>query len=548
MSDAHAVARAGAALALLWAAGCAAPDKPLAISVGPSVARPPAAAVLFFVDGMDKARLAELVSRGRLPNIERLFVRGGVGVDYAITSIPAMTYPNATSIMTGLFPGHHGIVGNQWFDRNTMESPNYITLDEYLRVNDDLPARTLYEMLPDRPSVNIQCNVRRGCSFDVPTFVATGLGWSVGLYECVDQFIGGSFEQAGWFANKSGCWPSLVVLYFPGLDEIGHHQGSDSTGYERELRIIDCQVGRVVQAVERAGMGGRTTFVLVSDHGQPSTRQAKVTDVVAWLRDSPKLRVHEGVLSGGGFAARVAFADRFDAIVTNGSYRRLALHLRGPHGWLDRLPPERVRALLEPGDGHAALAAQPGVGLVCLPLGADRVGVLTPRGAAAVERRREGERRMYRLTAFAPGDVPPARVVEYDNDAALRSFVDAGWHDSREWLAETAESRYPDFVPQIVEYFDSSRAGDCIVFCEAGWVFRGHEAGAHGSAIAEDMGVPLYFSGPGLPAGGRIHHARIVDVAPTIVDLLGDPSRRAASARLDGVSLLSELRSATIPK
>jgi arylsulfatase A-like enzyme len=106
---------------------------------------------------------------------------------------------------------------------------------------------------------------------------------------------------------------------------------------------------------------------------------------------------------------------------------------------------------------------------------------------------------------------------------------------------------YPDFVPQIVELFDSPHAGDFVVFAADDWSCAGTLHGGHGSPRAEDMCVPLYFAGPDLPRGGRISYARLVDVMPTVLDLLGEADR-ADLVEIDGASLVEQLRSAKLPQ
>jgi len=55
--------------------------------------------------------------------------------------------PNCASLIAGVFPGHHGIMGNSWFDRWTLTLQNYVSFETYLNVNDDLRSPTLYELL-----------------------------------------------------------------------------------------------------------------------------------------------------------------------------------------------------------------------------------------------------------------------------------------------------------------------------------------------------------------------------------------------------------------
>jgi arylsulfatase A-like enzyme len=130
----------------------------------------------------------------------------------------------------------------------------------------------------------------------------------------------------------------------------------------------------------------------------------------------------------------------------------------------------------------------------------------------------------------------------------LAAFVRGGWHDSREWLAATAGSAHPDFVPQVVEMFDSPRTGDLVVFAAEGWLLYPNEKAGHGSTVYRDMHLPMFFAGPDLPAGGEIPLARLVDYAPTVLGLLGEAHRLESFPPIDGIDLSEQLRNARVPE
>ena len=92
--------------------------------------------------------------------------------------------------------------------------------------------------------------------------------------------------------------------------------------------------------------------------------------------------------------------------------------------------------------------------------------------------------------------------------------------------------------------FDSSRAGDIVVFAAADWAFTKQGRGGHGSCVADDMRVRFFFAGPDLSAGTSIDHARLVDVMPTVLELPGEHGRLADIPSIDGVSLVAQLRAA----
>jgi hypothetical protein len=114
---------------------------------------------------------------------------------------------------------------------------------------------------------------------------------------------------------------------------------------------------------------------------------------------------------------------------------------------------------------------------------------------------------------------------------------------SREWLAASAHHRHPDVVPQIVIAFDSPRSGDLVVFAAPSWDFSEKYLGGHGGLEAEELRIPLYFAGPLVQPGTEIPAARLVDVVPTLLELMSacavDPALE--STPMDGISLAAEL-------
>ncbi len=533
------------------------------LKLAPKVRRPDKSVVLFFVDGMDRQRFDDLLRSGELPNIEERFVRGGVGVEYAVTSMPALTYPNAVSFVTGRFPGRHGIMGNRWFDRHQRFYQDYLTAATYLLCNQDFLTPTLYEILPDHFTVNIQGHTRRGVrdTFDAP--IESGLAWLFLTYACLDDYVGVRFVSVVDLANRVGEWPTVLTLYFPGVDEVGHLYGPDSEQYADALRIIDRAVGRVVGAMDRMGLSENAYFLLTTDHGHLPGHRDRVFDVAEWLQSERGFKTYDGLAVAGFFDTRFAFFEKHDAVVVNGSYRRAAIHLKGREGW-SSLPTceEKRRVIGLPSEGPAAgdsasnpassvLYDHPAVELACFAEAPGRVRVVSRNGSALIERRGDGPEPLYRISDDA-GTPPEAAATDdplgYHAEAALAEFMKRGWHASRAWLEATAATNYPDFVPQVVEMFETHRAGDVVLFAAHDWAFGHYEPGGHGSCIAEDMRVPMYFAGGGLPRGASIRRARLVDVMPTVLEMLGEHERLAEVGHIDGVGILGELCAANPPQ
>lgn len=106
------------------------------------------------------------------------------------------------------------------------------------------------------------------------------------------------------------------------------------------------------------------------------------------------------------------------------------------------------------------------------------------------------------------------------------------------------EIRYMD--QQIGRVFDAldamGRAADTVVVIvsDHGQGLGDHDWWAHGILYQEQIRAPLIIRAPGMPAGRRVQHlVRTVDVAPTILDLVGlDPG---SLGHADGLSLVPML-------
>lgn len=535
-------------MARLWLAGLAALVggcvlDPAAVRTWSHVQKPERAAVIFFADGLDHRRLDELLGRGELPTIAERFVRGGVTVEHAVTSLPPITYPNCVSLITGLYPGHHGILGNRWFDRHSLKYQDYLTLKNYLAVNAEFSAPTLFDVLADQFTLNVHAHTRRGVSFSFDNPVPNAWDWVFADAAGMDARIGVYAPETVRVVNQLGRWPVVWLNYFPGIDEIGHTFGPDSRQYADCVRNLDRQIAKVCTTLDVNGMLERSYLLLVTDHGHVQTPPEQVLELRQWLDRHRGWRIWETATPQYNYVGLSGLLTRYDAVLINGAYRRAVLHLRGPGGWHELATREQVEAALHGTGGAPPLYEPPAVAVVCIRGGPDAVEVYGRGGAAAVERRVVDGRKEYRVAPLAArGAADPAALLHLTTPEQ-RAFVDSGWHGSREWLAATATARFPDFVAQVVEMFDSVRAGDIVIFADDNSAFSSVHPGGHGSCLDLDMHVPMFVAGPDLQAGAAIPAARLVDVMPTIVDLLGF-SARLNTLTIDGVSVAAELRAA----
>src|SRR6202041_1374441 len=81
--------------------------------------RAPARTVIaFLLDGTNPNMLYDMASNGEAPTFARLLEDGTALRHGAFASLPTVTLPNHTTLLTGCHPGHHGVLHNAWYDRD----------------------------------------------------------------------------------------------------------------------------------------------------------------------------------------------------------------------------------------------------------------------------------------------------------------------------------------------------------------------------------------------------------------------------------------------
>jgi hypothetical protein len=79
----------------------------------------PERVVAFLWDGTNANVLYEMAAAGELPNVARLMAEGTTFGHGLIASFPSVTLANHTTAITGVHPGHHGVLHNAYYDRST---------------------------------------------------------------------------------------------------------------------------------------------------------------------------------------------------------------------------------------------------------------------------------------------------------------------------------------------------------------------------------------------------------------------------------------------
>ncbi len=127
------------AFACLWpAAGQTAPERTTqnqSVKAGPAV-------IIISVDGLASFYLDD--PKAEMPTI-RALAEGGASATAMTTVAPTVTWPNHTTLVTGVTPARHGVVGNDYFDR-VRQKPVILISDPEFDKEQLVRVPTLYDL------------------------------------------------------------------------------------------------------------------------------------------------------------------------------------------------------------------------------------------------------------------------------------------------------------------------------------------------------------------------------------------------------------------
>jgi predicted AlkP superfamily pyrophosphatase or phosphodiesterase len=275
----------------------------------------PTHVVGFLFDGTNANVLYAMAQAGEAPNVARLIELGTAYEWGALASFPTVTLANHTSIITGRFPGHHGILHNAWYDRAndqqivTNSAATWPWAMQHTIEGTDSLFAAITRAWPDAftASINEPCDIGSGYStFDLfragdvsaipkgpdgiphatERFVrpSKDYSWSTTVdYMCVDQ---AASIWAGAYRDVDYPHPRFMWCNFTLTDAAFHAGGPYSEIAAASVHDSDARLGDVLDAVERAGVFDDTAFLLVADHGMEETDPAVQGDWDVALRDA----------------------------------------------------------------------------------------------------------------------------------------------------------------------------------------------------------------------------------------------------------------------
>ena len=184
----------------------------------------------------------------------------GVQAKAMIPSYPSITFPNHWSLATGLYPSHHGLIDNFFYDYKRKEF--YAMSDKKNAEDGSWYGGTPLWGLAEKQGMISASMMWVGSASDAggkrPTYYYP-YHEKFTPSEKVDKVI-------NWLKLPMDKRPHFISLYFPEVDGSGHHFGPEAKETEEAVHLIDRAIGELVQKVNNLELKN-VNFVFVSDHG-----------------------------------------------------------------------------------------------------------------------------------------------------------------------------------------------------------------------------------------------------------------------------------------
>lgn len=217
-------------------------------------------------------------------NLLRL-ASGGVQAEAMIPSYPSITFPNHWSLITGLYPSHHGLVDNFFYDYKRKES--YSMKDKKNAEDGSWYGGTPLWTLAEKQGMVAASLMWVGSASDAggrrPSYYYP-YHEKFKPSEKVDKVI-------NWLKLPEDKRPHFISLYFPEVDGSGHHYGPDSQETENAVHLIDQAIGELAQKVNALGLKN-VNFIFVSDHGMIKVDGGAPLEVPAMLLDKNRFDLY----------------------------------------------------------------------------------------------------------------------------------------------------------------------------------------------------------------------------------------------------------------
>jgi predicted AlkP superfamily pyrophosphatase or phosphodiesterase len=189
--------------------------------------------------------------------------REGVSARALIPVFPSNTFPNHYSIVTGLYPAHHGIINNDFFDPEAkavfrFNSPNAVHDPHWwggepiwvTAIEQGRKAAAAFWVGSEAPIHGVRPTFWRSYDYSIP------------FEKRLDELL-------GWLRLPADERPAVIAFYLEEVNGAGHRFGPATPEVAAAIRHVNTCIATMLTRVH--ALGFTPNIMVVSDHGMTAT-------------------------------------------------------------------------------------------------------------------------------------------------------------------------------------------------------------------------------------------------------------------------------------
>jgi len=202
---------------------------------------------LFILDGCAVTQFEE----AHTPFLDKIAEDGMISLE-CNAIFPTATYTGHSSIITGNYPEKHGMIGNQFWDRQNECIRNFDDFDS----NENIESPTIFELLPF--STCAICEpVTRGASLIIKKKIIDALPLKI-QNRTICKYLKDSYAPEIDF----------YMVNFQGVDGVGESEGPTSEEYLKCLEEVDKLLYSIKNQIH-----SDFVFIVTADHGMTTVEK-----------------------------------------------------------------------------------------------------------------------------------------------------------------------------------------------------------------------------------------------------------------------------------
>jgi alkaline phosphatase D len=186
-----------------------------------------------------------------------------------LPSFPSLTFPNHFTIVTGLYPEHHGLVANSFYD--PAKNARYAIYDPAAVTDGSWYSGTPLWSLAESQGMRTACFFWPGSEAKIAGFRPT-------YYLHFDNKLDDNArvdQVLAWLHLPAADRPHFITLYYDEPDHEGHQYGPDAPETKAAVVKVDKLVGKLKKGLDATGLP--IDLIVVSDHGMAKVQGNWIT-------------------------------------------------------------------------------------------------------------------------------------------------------------------------------------------------------------------------------------------------------------------------------